>query len=95
MLVVHCPNNTQVLTTLGDAYVRKGRFDTALVCYQRALKQAGGNAPALQKTIVDTHLKKFDAELAQLKVTEPDYAAKRERLKNDRLAYEWKVDRHV
>ncbi|MGP8237334.1 MAG: tetratricopeptide repeat protein, partial [Limisphaerales bacterium] len=77
MLVIHCPNNTKVLTTLGDAYVRKGRFDTALVCYQRALKQAGPNAPALQKTIVETNLKKFDTALAQIRATEPDCAAKR------------------
>ncbi|MGP8238915.1 MAG: hypothetical protein ACLQVW_26365, partial [Limisphaerales bacterium] len=59
------------------------------------LKQAGPNAPALQKTIVETNLKKFDTALAQIRATEPDCAAKRERIKNERLAYEWKVDRHA
>jgi tetratricopeptide (TPR) repeat protein len=95
MLVIHCPNNTAVLTTLADAYVRRERYDTALVCYQRALKHAGVNAPALKQAIVETNLKKFETALHQLDLAAPDYAAKRERLQNERLAYEWRVDSHV
>jgi tetratricopeptide (TPR) repeat protein len=88
-LLVHCPNNAKVLTTLAEAYVRKTMFDKALVCYQRALKSAGGDAPALKKTIAETTLKKFDAALGKLDAGAPDYAAKRDHLENERLEYQW------
>lgn len=64
-------------------------FDKSLSYYRRALSIEGGEDEAIKKAISETTLKKLDAELAQLDPAAPDYAARREKIENRRLEYQW------
>jgi hypothetical protein len=88
-LLLHCPRNIRILTTLGEAYARKMMFDKSLSFYQRAQQIEGGKRAEIEKAISDMTLKKLDLELIQLDPTSPKFAAERERLQNQRVEYQW------
>jgi tetratricopeptide (TPR) repeat protein len=88
-LLVHGPKNRKFLTTLAEAYARKGMFDKSLTFYEQALNVVGGKHPGLEKTIAETTQKKFDQELSRLDPRADDYAAQCERIQNQRLELQW------
>ena len=90
-LLVHGPKNIRILKNLAEAYARKMVFDKALSYYQRALKIAGGKNIAIEAAIAQTTLKKIDWELKHLDPKAPGYAARCERMQNQRLEYQWQT----
>jgi hypothetical protein len=88
-LVVHCRRNTTILTKLAAAYAGKGLFDKSLSFYQQALQVEGGKNAAIQKAIADTTLKKLDLELSHLDPKAHDYSTQSERIRNQRLEFQW------
>jgi tetratricopeptide (TPR) repeat protein len=81
------PNNLKLLRTLGELYSQKKEFDRALEAFGRIISTEGAADSALQKTIAETTVKKFDHALAQLDPQAPDYAQKSEQIKNERDQY--------
>jgi pentatricopeptide repeat protein len=88
-LLVRCPRNAKVITTLAEAYARKGMFDKALSLYQHALQIEKGKNPDIKRAVAETAQKKYDSELSQLDPKSPDYAARREQIENRRLEFQW------
>jgi len=88
-LIVHCPRNTKVLTTLAEAYARKMMFDKAMSFYKHALEIEGGKNAVIEKAIAETTLKKLDMELSRIESRGTAAASERERIQNERLVCEW------
>lgn len=81
------PNNLRLLRSLADLYLQKSNFDQALVYYQRIMASETGNDPALEKTITEVHLKKYDRQIAELDANAPDYQDQVARITGERQAF--------
>ncbi len=70
------PNNLKLLRSVAELYSQQKNYDRALEAYNRIVAQEGSTDPSLAKAILDTTMKKFDAALAALDPSSPDYAEK-------------------
>jgi tetratricopeptide (TPR) repeat protein len=82
------PKNLRLLRSLADLHAQKNDFDTSLAYYQRILDSGMGGDSSIDKSIADTHLKKFDFLESKLDPNAPDYAQNVAKLKADRQAFQ-------
>lgn len=84
------PDDLKALRALGELYTQKKQFDRALAAYQRIADAEGRKDPGLERAVLDTRLRQFDAEAAA--AADP---AVRERVAAERAAYQLAVLRQL
>lgn len=82
------PNNLKLLRNMAEIYVQKNDFDKAIFYYEKMSAIDGGNDSALQRTIADTRVKRFNHQLSQLDASAPDYPEKAAQIKAERDAFQ-------
>jgi tetratricopeptide (TPR) repeat protein len=80
--------NVKLMRQLGELYTQKKQFDRALEYYNRIKTTDSGADPGLDRSITDLLLRKYDAELAALDPTAPDFAQQTARLQAEKQAYQ-------
>jgi predicted Zn-dependent protease len=81
------PKNLKLLRTIGELYTQQKEWDRALEAYHRIVASEGAADPALQKTISEITIRKYDHTLSQLDPQAADYAEQSARLKAERDNY--------
>jgi tetratricopeptide (TPR) repeat protein len=83
------PTNSKVMRSLGELYASKKEFDKALACFQQIKSSdVGGGDSALDRSIAETTIKKFEHAFAQLDADAPEYAEKSAALQAEKQAYQ-------
>jgi tetratricopeptide (TPR) repeat protein len=67
------PNNLKLLRNIAELHAEKKEFDQALDYYERIKALQGGSDPALEQTIFQVGLRKFDHALSLLDPLVPEY----------------------
>lgn len=78
------PKNLKLLRSVAELYAQKKDFDRALTYYEKITSIEGTSDSSLEKTIIDTKIKKLDHALSQLDATAPDYNERAAALKAER-----------
>ena len=81
------PKNLKLLRSIAELYADQKEFDRALEFYSRITAEEGASDPSLDHAILEVHLKKFDAAIAQLNLAEPGAAEKAAQFRAERDAY--------
>lgn len=81
------PKNLKLLRSVAELYTQKKEYDKALDYYQKIRDMEGSADPSLEKTILETTLKKLDHALTQLDPQAPDYVEQTARLKAERASF--------
>jgi tetratricopeptide (TPR) repeat protein len=82
------PGNLKLLRNLAEMYTSKGQFDKALSYYEKIKEtDAGAADTSIDKAITDTMSRKFDALVAQLDNTAPDYAQQVAKIQADKQSF--------
>ena len=80
--------NLKLLRNLAEMYTSKGQFDKALTYYEKIKEtDAGAADTSIDKAITDTMSRKFDALIAQLDNTAPDYAQQVAKIQADKQSF--------
>jgi tetratricopeptide (TPR) repeat protein len=82
------PNNLKLLRNMAEIYVQKNDFDKGIFYYEKMAVVDGGNDSALQRTIAETKIKRFNQQLAQLDASAPDYSEKAAQVTAERDAFQ-------
>ena len=82
------PDNFKMIRSLAELYTQKNQFDQALAMYQRILDANPGSDATIERAMMETTLRKYDAELAQLDPAAPDHAEQAANLAAQKLAYQ-------
>jgi tetratricopeptide (TPR) repeat protein len=77
----------KLLRSLAELYAQKNDFDRSLSYYQKMVEAGAGSDASLERTIAETHLKKFDYQLAHLDPKAPDYTEQAAQLQAKRQAF--------
>lgn len=85
--LVENPNNVRTLLQIAELAIKQANFDRAIEFQQRALEAGGVNDPTIIKTILETRLAKFDAQIQQLDRNAPDHNAQLEELRRQKTAF--------
>jgi len=78
------PTNLKLLRNLAELYAERKDFDRAIEYFEKMAALDGGNDSSLQQQIAATKVKRFNAQLAQLDASAPDYAEKAAQITADR-----------
>lgn len=78
------PKNLKLLRSVAELYAQKKDFDRALSYYEKITNMEGTGDSSLEKTIIDTKIKKLDHALSQLDATAPDYNERAAALRTER-----------
>lgn len=78
------PNNLKLLRNMAEIYAERKQFDRSLEFYEKIASLDGGSDSALQRTIADTKIKRFNYQLSQLDASAPDYPEKAAQIVADR-----------
>ena len=78
------PKNMKLLRSVAELYTQKKDFDRALNYYEKIVAAEGTSDSSLEKTIIDTKIRKLDHTLSQLDATAPDYNERAAVLKAER-----------
>jgi tetratricopeptide (TPR) repeat protein len=78
------PNKLKLMRAIAELYVQKEDFEGALRYYRDMLTLAGGTDPSIERSIADTHTKRFDFLAAQLNPASGDYEEQRKKLDEER-----------
>ncbi len=70
----HEGDNLKLLRSLAELYTQKGRYDEALQLYGRVKSSDMGNDATLDRAIMETTVRQFDARVAKVDPTAPDHA---------------------
>ncbi len=81
------PENLKMIRSLAELYTQKNNFDGALQMYQRILDANPGSDATIERAMMETTVRKFDFERAQLDATAPDHAEQTANLTAQKLAY--------
>jgi len=84
--LINEPANTKLIRSLAELYTQKKNFDRALQYYGK-IADLGQSDSALEKTIADINVKKFDYALSQLDPQTPDYQEQSAQLNAQRTAF--------
>jgi tetratricopeptide (TPR) repeat protein len=82
------PNNLKLLRNMAEIYAQKNEFDKAVLYYEKMSALDGGNDSALQRTIADTKIKRFNHQLSLLDASAPDYSEKAAQIAAERDAFQ-------
>ena len=82
------PENLKMIRSLAELYTQKNQFDRALEMYQRLKDANPGGDATIERAMMDTTVRKFNFEDAQLDVSAPDYAEQTARIAAEKLAYQ-------
>ncbi len=82
------PNNLKKLRDVADLYRQKKDFDKALQYFERIRATEGGNDASLEKSIAETHIRRFDHLLSQLDPANPEHLPQIEQYKKEKGAYQ-------
>ncbi len=81
------PENLKMIRSLAELHTQKNHFDRALELYQYILSLNPGSDATIERAMMETTVRKFDFELAQLDATAPDFAEQSARIAAEKLAY--------
>ncbi len=81
------PDNLKMIRSLAELYTQKNKFDQALAMYQRILDSNPGSDATIERAMMETTVRKFDFEQAQLDATAPDFAEQSAAIVAQKLAY--------
>jgi tetratricopeptide (TPR) repeat protein len=82
------PDNLKLARSLAELYTQKKQFDHALKLYDRVQNSEMGNDPSLERSIADTHVRRFDFQIEQLDPAAPDHAAQAAKLQAEKLNFQ-------
>jgi len=82
------PKNVKLLRQLAEIYTQKKEYDRALEYYNRIKATDSGGDPGLDKAITDLAIRKFDAQVAQLDPTAPDFPQQTARIQAEKQAHQ-------
>jgi len=82
------PQNLRLMRSLAELLVQKQRFDEAITYYKKILESDQKFDPTIEKAIVETTVKKFNAAISALNPNDPDYNTKLENLTKQRNDYQ-------
>jgi len=82
------PNNLKILRNMAEIYAQKNQFDESVAHYEKMAALDGGSDAALQRTIAETKVKRFNHLLSQLDASAPDYPEKSGAIKAERDAFQ-------
>ena len=82
------PDNLKLLRSLAELYTQKNRFDEALALYQRIKGSDLGGDATLDLAMVNTQVRRFDYQLAQLNPFAPEHAEQLANLAAEKLAFQ-------
>lgn len=82
------PNNLKLLRNLAELYAEKKDYDRALEYFEKMTTVDGGTDASLLQQIAATKIKRFNAQLAQLDASAPDYPEKSAAITAERDAFQ-------
>jgi tetratricopeptide (TPR) repeat protein len=82
------PDNPKLLRQVAELYTKKGAFDTALDLYRKIAQTEGVHDPAIERTITETTLRKFDHAISQVDPSSPQAAEEIARIREERQEFE-------
>jgi len=82
------PGNMKLTRNVAELYAQKKQFDKALEFYDRIRNSEVGGDASLEKAIGDTMIKKFDHQLSQLDLSNPNEAAQAEQIKQEKADFQ-------
>src|SRR5690606_22813070 len=83
------PGNIKLLRSLAELYTQKADFDRALAYYEQIkTTESGAGDASLDRAIAETKVRRYEAELAKLDQTSPEYAEKAAALKAEKLNFQ-------
>ncbi len=82
------PDNLKLLRSLAELYTQKNQFDQALELYQRIKGSETGGDATLDLAMVNTQVRRFDFELAQLNPFAPDLAEQQAKIAAEKLSFQ-------
>ncbi len=82
------PNNLKLIRSLAELYAQKKQFERSLELYDRIKNSEMGNDPSLERSIADTHVRRFDYRLEQLDPAAPDYTEQSAKLQAEKLNFQ-------
>jgi len=82
------PKNLKLMQQLGELYTQKKQFDKALGYYEQIRASGTAGDAALERSIAETTVRRFDHQIAQLDQSAADYADKLAKLQAEKQAYQ-------
>jgi len=82
------PDNLKLLRSLAELYTQKTQFDKALELYDRIKKSDMGGDATLDRAIMETTVRKFDAQTKLLDPTAPDYEEQKARIAAEKVEFQ-------
>jgi tetratricopeptide (TPR) repeat protein len=82
------PDNLKLVRSLAELYAQKKQFDRSLALFDRIKNSEMGNDPSLERSIADTHVRRFDYRLEQLDPAAPDYAEQSAKVQAEKLNFQ-------
>jgi tetratricopeptide (TPR) repeat protein len=82
------PNNLKLLRSIAELYTEQKRFSEALGFYQKIKESDAGNDASLDRAIMETRVRKFDHEIAQIDATDPEQADRLTALRGEKQAFQ-------
>jgi tetratricopeptide (TPR) repeat protein len=87
-IVVREPKNLKALRDLAELYLQKKNYDRALEYCDRIKSAETGTDPSLDRLVADITSRKYDAQMARLDPTAPDYAEQSARVQAEKQAFQ-------
>jgi len=82
------PNNLKLLRSLAELYAQRKEFDRSLAYYNQIKSSEGGTDPSLDRSIADTIMKRYDAQMAALDPAAPEFATETARLQAEKQNFQ-------
>ena len=82
------PDNLKMMRSLAELYTQKNQFDRALEMYQRIKDANVGGDATIERAMMETTVRKYDLQLAQLDAAAPEYAETVSAIAAEKLAYQ-------
>jgi tetratricopeptide (TPR) repeat protein len=86
--LINEPRNLKLIRSVAELYTQKKQFDKAMEYYERIRSSESSGDASLEKAIADTMIKKFDHQLSQLDLSNPNDAAQAEQIKQERTTFQ-------
>ncbi len=82
------PANLKLIRSLAELYTQKNQFDRALELFDRVKNSGMGGDPALERSMANTVVRRFDFQLEQLNPAAPDYAEQAAKIQAEKLEFQ-------